>query len=433
VSETTARDRALDQAFPASSGRVLVIDSRAPTQDSELENLLAQRGIAGLRAGSTEDAIALARRDGADIIIIVNDSKRAKGEIERMARRLKTIPAIAPIPIIVIGGAASAADSILPRRFQSTDLFARLDVYMRLNTMREELARRFATARKFGVDGLAPPLASEPLTDARILVVGAPEAAEIGAVLGAGIDIVGARSRADALARLQSENLDAVVLVGSGDNAATRDLCRGLRTDTRHYSLPLMVITDPKRSPAVAAANPDDVVERGDSPDEVRHRLLALVRQHRQRQAMRQLYLRSRHPKVTDPRTQLYSRDYLLAHLGSQLDHAKRFGRSLTVAVIEAATAGGRAGDPKLWQPLADLVIGAVRVEDLVARHSARTIAVVLPDTAPELAVFALHRVATLVEGAGLGADLRLKIGATGALPGDTAESALDRAAAEMI
>jgi two-component system, cell cycle response regulator len=432
------------------SGRVLIVD-RDPVARSRLNHILTGRGIASVQADTADQAMALAGADGADIVIINGDSG-ATGEAERLTRRLKSQTGTAPIPVIVIGGEANGADSVLPHAFKDSELHSRLDVFLRLNTMREELLRRAASARKFGVE--TPPVATPPskIDDVRVLIVGKDDRdrGAIDAMLNGQGRLTSVDDGADALTLLRSEaEFDAVVLTAPGETPENKRFCADLRSDSRLFHIPLLTFVD---RGATAMDNMtaktrgiSDVIDRPWTATEFRNRLLSAVRQQRYRLVLRNLFRASRQPATTDALTNAYSHGFLFEHLGLQIDHAKRYGRNLTVAVLGVVDMAGLnrlygyvAGDQVLRQ-VGAMMNRLVRGEDLVARFSGSKFCLALPDTAPELGFCALHRVASVVEQTELALPdsdqpvrVRLAVGAAGLSLVDSSESIVERAISAM-
>jgi two-component system cell cycle response regulator len=256
------------------------------------------------------------------------------------------------------------------------------------------------------------------------------------------------RNGGDALTLLRSETeFDAVVLTALGDTPESQRFCSELRSDSRLFHVPLLTFVDRRAAvngPAVTRGI-SDVIDRPWTATEFRNRLLSAVRQQRYRMVLKNLFRASRQPATTDALTNLYSHGFLFEHLGLQIDHAKRYGRNLTVAVLGIVDMPGLnrlygyvAGDRVLRQ-VATMMNRLVRGEDLVARYSGSKFCIALPDTAPELGFCALHRVASVVEQTELDLPdspepvrVRLAVGAAAASLVDSPESIVERAISAM-
>ncbi|MEJ6005533.1 GGDEF domain-containing protein [Paucibacter sp. AS339] len=88
-----------------------------------------------------------------------------------------------------------------------------------------------------------------------------------------------------------------------------------------------------------------------------------------------------------DPLTQLHHRGYFDVRLAREFEHARRHGRSLSLALVDLEQLqslnkrhGFAAGDQVL-RALADLARASVRLVDWVARVGGEEIAIVMPDT----------------------------------------------------
>jgi two-component system cell cycle response regulator len=161
---------------------------------------------------------------------------------------------------------------------------------------------------------------------------------------------------------------------------------------------------------------------------------------------MQRVYRDARHLVTSDALTGLYNHGFLMEHLTSQIDDAKRFARNLTLGMLGIVNMAGlnrhygyAAGD-RLLRQLGGLASRLVRGEDLIARYSGTQFCVVLPDTPADLAFFALHRIASVVEHTEFALPdhntpvrLTIKIGAASIQPIDSAESLIDRARAAMV
>ncbi|MEJ7891488.1 MAG: GGDEF domain-containing protein [Solirubrobacteraceae bacterium] len=105
-----------------------------------------------------------------------------------------------------------------------------------------------------------------------------------------------------------------------------------------------------------------------------------------------------------DPLTDLYNRRGLDEQLERASGQARRHRQPLTVMLIDVDhfkqvndTWGHQAGDMILAE-LADLMRGAIRVEDVLGRWGGEEFLAILPDTGPDAAVDLANRLRTLIE-----------------------------------
>lgn len=112
-----------------------------------------------------------------------------------------------------------------------------------------------------------------------------------------------------------------------------------------------------------------------------------------------ELYKLTRRLAVTDELTGLFNYRYLLERAEDEIGRARRFGRSLSLLMIDADefkvyndTHGHVAGDDALSE-LASVMRGAVRDIDVVCRYGGEEFAILLPETDPEGAFVVAEKV----------------------------------------
>lgn len=428
--------------------RILIVD-RDPAVPLRLHDKLKQRGYLGVEAASYDEALRLADAGGADIIV-VNPANDRGSDADPLVVVLKTQPTTADIPVLVIGGPPARADALLPKAFDDAELFARLDALSRLATMHDELRRRAATTRKYGFDAPQPPAMPEHPDDARILLAAtSPEATEaMAAAIGPDGTLTISDDGTDVLARLAGENFDALVVAAESDWHWAADICRDVRGNPRLFHLPILALAGTAQVAGAGALidrGANDVLMRPWQAATVGPRLMTLVRQHRFRARLQGLYREARHFATSDALTGLYTYGFLLDHLTSQVDDARRFGRELTVAMLGVADMaalnrefGYVAGD-RLLRQIGSLIGSLVRGEDLTARYRGADFCVVLPGTGLEAALNVVRRLAAVIErtdfalpGVKEAVQVRMKVGAAALGPVDTAEGLLARVTATM-
>jgi diguanylate cyclase (GGDEF)-like protein len=118
-----------------------------------------------------------------------------------------------------------------------------------------------------------------------------------------------------------------------------------------------------------------------------------------------ELYKLTRRLATTDELTGLYNYRYLLERAEDEIGRAKRFGRSLSLLMIDADefklyndTNGHVAGDRALAE-LAAVMRGAVRDIDVVCRYGGEEFAILLPETDGEGAYVVAEKVREAIAG----------------------------------
>ena len=421
--------------------RVLVVGGNA-RKTGDLARKLSRRGYTSLIAQSSSEAMPIAVNGHADIVLA---DPASAGDLTELTAALSR-RGHKHMPLVLLGGGETGT-AALPVNCTDAELFSRLDSLVRLNTMQEELNRRIATAEKFGL--ATPPLADAVDVDnAMILLVAGDDndQKELTDVFRDVATLVRAPDNFAAMELLTSQNFDAVVIAADPD--AARQLGGDIRINSRLYNTPILVIVDGESiaAEAIYSSGANEVVRRPWAIGDIQSRALALVRQHRYRMQMRRIYREALRPTTSDSLTGLYNHGFLHEHLAQQIVASRQGGKSLTLGVLDIDGLArinhryGYAGGDRLLAQVGALVGSLVRGEDLSARFGGGTFCVVLPDAAPEVAFFALHRIAGVVdhtEFALLDPDqpvsIRIKVGAAGLQPGDDAESLIARALAVMV
>ncbi len=434
------------------TARVLVFDSD-PDQRLRIVGKLGDRGYDNLIARSVDEALDLAKNNPLDIVIVsasVPDEERG-----RLNAALKELWATRHLPVIVVGGEggtqplddrAAAIAEFLPREFHDLELFSHLSSLVRLKTMQTELERRLATTAEFGVRTPRPVRPPKSVKGGRALVVAChgPLKKRIDSALRGPLKVAHARDYAAGLAALGRAAVDLVFVGGSEDGKAALDFCTAMRGQSQHFTVPLVLIADARTfrdpvAPYVSGAN--DIVPTTLGIKDLRTRAVALVKQKRYREAMRTLYRQLGEDVTTDRLTGLYSHGFLHAHLARQIEDAHSWNKNLSVGYLDVDDLaainldyGYVAGD-LLLREIGHLMANLVRGEDLVARVGNDEFCVIEPDTAPEVAEFALQRIAGVIGKTkfklpGIEGPLAVSVtvGYTAIEPGDDSDSLIARA-----
>jgi len=428
------------------AARILLYSESSGVED--LERTLAERGYRALPVKAREAALTAAAQEQPDIAIVDSDDDAEGAEI---ATALRGAVSHRTLPTIIIGGdGVPATDQAeldyLPRGCHEIELTSRLETLARLVTMQEELARRTATVRAYGIE--APEQAGPPeqVGDARVLLL-TDEGSDEGALesaLARHAAVRHVQAPHEALQRLMQEDHDAVVVAVGASPKAALNFCADARSNTRLYTVPVILVADPVQFPNPVApygAGASDVVARGLGEERLVLRTLHQVKLHRYRRAMQQVYQAARHHATSDSLTGLFSHGFLHAHLENLITDAASTGKALSVGLLSIVNLdlinqahGFIAGD-RILRQLGGMVTSLVRAEDLPARLSGTEFCVILPDTPAMAAAPVLHRIAGVINFTEFSVPevetpiaVSLQAGCAGLEPGDTAGGLIARA-----
>jgi two-component system cell cycle response regulator len=432
----------------ACTARLLVVDS-ASSELRAIADKLDNEGFESFRANSDDEALALADEARPDIVIIgatLDDRAIALGTTIRNAPSTRHLPVLLMGADLAPGDAADNAE-FLPRVSNEAELISRLHSLTRMTTMQTELGRRAETAGKYGIE--MPHEVDEPneVSDAKVLLLGGGSDA-LAAALAGTAHTSACESPFEAVDRLNAGGFDAVVAeVQPGDDSML-EFCADVRSNARLHNTPILLVAEPERFAEPAEpfrAGASDVIYRPLGDDDLRTRTRALVRQQRYRQAMQKTYREALHIATSDSLTGLYSHGFLHEHLRGQVDDAVARNKHLSIGFFDVAGMAalnaehGYAAGDQLLRQIGRLIGFLVRGEDLAARYEGEEFCVVLPETSESEAVFALHRIAGVInytEFALPGTDqpvgIKLEVGSATLEPGDTPETLISRARASL-
>ena len=318
------------------TARILVVDD-VPTNIRLLEAKLEVEYYQVLTANDGEEALAVVAAEDPDLILL--DVMMPGIDGYEVCRRLKSDPASAHIPVVMvtaladisdrIEGLEAGADDFLTKPINDTALFARVKSLLRLKMMHDELRLREDTNAQLGAilgEG------DEVSTTGRLLLIddNRYDAEHVNRILceaGYEVVVVDSTTAADKATASGAFDLVAVSLDLEGDDPYRLISQFRSAEETRH--LPILLIQNPDETERMAKG-----LELGASEYIVRpidrHELLARIRSQLRRiqyeRRLRDSLVQSVELAVTDPLTGLYNRRYFDAHFGSLIERAKENG-----------------------------------------------------------------------------------------------------------
>lgn len=205
-----------------------------PRSSFPLAAQLEARGYRTMRADDLEQARRIAGDEHPDVIIF---DAGATAPSAALADSVEAIwrPSGAPVMLVADGfemnGAANgilgAMTCVLPRDFHESQLYSRLASLVRLNTMREEIARRAETSERYGVHKPCKIVPSETGESMRVLVscTDGGDRARLEGALDDRFEIQFVEPAYEAIDRLLAGEFEAFVLVTGNDPAEAFAIC----------------------------------------------------------------------------------------------------------------------------------------------------------------------------------------------------------------
>jgi two-component system, cell cycle response regulator PopA len=328
-----------------------------------------------------------------------------------LAARLKEACAPRRLPVIAIGDPNAGVrdlgfDLTLTAPLHPAQAAMRLETLVRTAVSEEEIEVRLETFLQHGRPLQPPQPDKSPL---RILAVGEPAPqflALSNALVGAGVEIVGAFTAFTAFDYLHERSFDAVVL-WSGDNPQEAlSITAGMRRNTRLYHTPALVYMRAQTSSETSEAyhrGASDVASPDTPETETARRVIELAQSFRQQKAVRQSLERVKDSGLLDAATGLFTRELFAAHLVRVARASRLRHRPLSVCVLKISdSAEVRAARGGGWLQRATPQMGSmigrlIRVEDTAARLGPEVFAIALPATSPIAARAAGERIAAVI------------------------------------
>jgi len=393
------------------SARVLVVDDILPNVKL-LEAKLSSEYYDVLVATSGEEALQKVEQDSPDLVLL--DVMMPGMDGFEVCRRIKQNPAFSHIPIVMVTaltdsadrvrGLECGADDFLSKPVNDTALLARVKSLVRLKQTIDEWRARETTASQFGVVDSEASVASEPVENARILVVEDQEfeADKIAETLHRDDDnVIPVESGMKAMEYASQHEFDLLIVSLNLKKEDGLRLCSHLRSNERTRGVPILMIATEEDMDRVALGldiGAHDYIMRPIDRNELLARVRTQVRRKRFQERLRTNFEVSLSMALTDSLTNLYNRRYLEVHLQKLIEKNKVTKKDFCVLILDIDhfkevndTHGHGVGDEVL-RTFAFRLQDNLRSFDLVARLGGEEFVAILPDTNQDMAQFIAER-----------------------------------------
>ncbi|HCS22809.1 MAG TPA: PleD family two-component system response regulator [Alphaproteobacteria bacterium] len=387
------------------TARVLVVDDILPNVKL-LEAKLSGEYFDVITASSGAEAIQKAEKESPDIILL--DVMMPGMDGFETCQRLKSSPATAHIPVVMVTaltdatdrvrGLESGADDFLSKPVNDIALMARVRSLVRLKMTVDEWRIRENTANQFGFVGNKGTFLAEPSEKARVLIIEDKsfESEKFIETLKRDDDeIVAVRSGDQAMDMAQHNDFDIITVSLNLQGEDGLRLCSHLRSNERTRAVPILMVAeegDMKRIAQGLEIGAHDYILRPVDRNELLARVRTQIRRKRYQDRLRSNYEQSLSLALTDSLTGLFNRRYLMVHLEKLLNKNKESNKSLCCLMMDIDhfkkindTYGHQVGDDVL-KVFAERVSQRLRSFDLVARLGGEEFVVVLPDISQDMA-----------------------------------------------
>ncbi len=393
------------------SARVLVVDDILPNVKL-LEAKLASEYYEVITATSGQEALEKVERDGPDIILL--DVMMPGMDGFEVCRTIKSNPAYAHIPIVMVTALTDAADRVrgleagaddfLSKPLNDTALMARVRSLVRLKMTVDEWRVRENTAAQLGVVEKNTTAMNEPVENARILVVedqdyDAQKIVEALKVDKDTVDVV--TTGTEAMERVISTDYDLMVISLNLMSEDGLRLSSHIRSSERSRSVPILMVAGEEDMSRIAHGleiGAHDYILRPVDKNELLARVRTQIRRKRFQERLRSTYEISLSMALTDSLTGLYNRRYFDVHLQKLLQQNQTSRKSLGILMIDIDnfkivndTYGHAVGD-EILKEFSERLQDKLRGFDMVARLGGEEFVALLPDVKNEMAHIVAER-----------------------------------------
>jgi two-component system cell cycle response regulator len=387
------------------SARILIVDD-TPLNVKLLSAKLAHEYYMISTATNGVEALEKANTEKPDLILL--DVMMPEMDGFETCTRLKSNPATAFIPVVIITalsdvadrvrGLAAGADDFLGKPINDLALMSRIRSLLRMKILMDEWRLREATAQQlspFASEGTIDPL---DIHDSRILIVDDNKADATfirDSLLPLSAFIVQVDSIIEAETALATAPYDLIFSAISLHHEDGLTICPRIRANPATRHIPILLLANPEDMERIAKGldlGANDYIVRPFDTQELFARTRTQLRHKRNYDRLRNGFEQNLMMALVDPLTGAYNRRYLDAHLPRFIDRAATNQKSLSVQMIDIDlfkrvndNYGHATGDIVLKE-IARRLSNGVRPSDFFVRMGGEEFAVVMAETSLTIA-----------------------------------------------
>lgn len=381
------------------TARILVVDD-IPANVRLLEVRLLAEYFEVVTANSGAEALEICETSKVDVVLL--DVMMPEMDGFEVCRRLKSDPATAHLPVVMITaldqvadrvrGLEAGADDFLTKPVNDLQLMTRVKSLVRLKMLTDELRLRTATAASIGLEDLLGDGAGSGQDRAKVLLIDARRQTfeKIRSRLKGGIELDFASDPNAGFFQAAEGGYECVIVSTALPDVDPLRLCSQLRSLDRTRFLPIILLADRDDDPRIIRGlelGVNDFLVRPVEPHELTARLVTQIRRKRYNDRLRASVAQSIEMAVTDALTGLHNRRYLDNHLQTLFERAVARRRPLSVMIVDLDRFKsindrfGHDGGDDVLREFARRLRQNMRGIDLICRFGGEEFVVVMPDT----------------------------------------------------
>ncbi|MGE0499928.1 MAG: PleD family two-component system response regulator [Rhizobiaceae bacterium] len=381
------------------TARILVVDD-VPANVKLLEVRLLAEYFEVLTASSGREALETCENGKVDVVLL--DVMMPEMDGFEVCRRLKSDPATAHIPVVMITaldqvsdrvrGLEAGADDFLTKPVNDLQLMTRVKSLVRLKMLTDELRLRASTTRNIGIEEILSRGEVSVDSPARVLLIDQREVSYTrfqkmlrGTTM---LDVL--TDPKDGYAQAADAPYECVIVASGVDGYDPLRLCSQLRSLDKTRFIPIILVTDEGDDDRIIRGleiGVNDYLVRPIDQQELTARLRTQVRRKRYNDQLRASLAQTIEMAVIDGLTGLHNRRYLDSHLRTLFDRAVARRTPLSVLITDLDRfksindTWGHDGGDEVLREFSRRLRKSVRGIDLACRYGGEEFVVVMPDT----------------------------------------------------
>ncbi|MCC0044434.1 MAG: PleD family two-component system response regulator [Brucellaceae bacterium] len=381
------------------TARILVVDD-VKANVTLLETRLLAEYFEVLKAYSGAEALETCENGKVDVVLL--DVMMPEMDGFETCRRLKSDPATAHIPVVMVTaldqisdrvrGLEAGADDFLTKPVNDLQLITRVKSLVRLKSLTDELRLRASTTRNIGIEELLSRGSTVASGMSKVLLVEERQnhADRVARYLRGKAELKIISDPQVGLLEAAENAYDCVIISTALENFDPLRLCSQLRSIDRTRFVPIMLIANEEEEELVMRGlelGINDYLIRPLDEQELTARLTTQVKRKRYNDQLRASVAQTIEMAVTDGLTGLHNRRYFDSHLETLFERAEARRRPLSLMITDIDRfkaindMHGHDGGDDVLREFAARLRQNVRGIDLACRFGGEEFIIVMPDT----------------------------------------------------